>query len=246
MNQCKEFERKIDFQFTAVPSKLMTALDVNCSRMLFVLCQLADQFADEQGVFFRTNADLVEQSGLSEKLVRATLDTLYSKGVVQIWSVGKGKGKHSNKFRLNLEKFREFEGYTFDELKNPELKITTVEGYNKKGYSPSYLKEVPKQTPHQNPTEIPQVPQSTNNIEYIDTTENKDIINNKVIEYSSRIYNMLEQGMSLEDVAKCLAPTDWNCFVYFRNMLKENEETRHDYFKMNGLFSNLNYNFNPN
>lgn len=243
MNRCKEFERKIDFQFTAVPSKLMTALDVNCSRMLFVLCQLADQFADDEGVFFRTNADLVEQSGLSEKLVRATLDTLYSKGIVQIWSVGKGKGKHSNKFRLNLDKFREFEAYSFDELKNPELKITTVEGYNKKGYSPSYLKEVSKQTPHQLPTEIPQVSQSTNNIEYIDTKENTET---KEIEYSSRIYNMLEQGMSLEDVAKCLAPTDWNCFVYFRNMLKENEETRHDYFKMNGLFSNLNYNFNPN
>ena len=240
MAEKKDFERKIDFQFTAVPSKLMTALDVNSSRMLFVLCQLADQFADDEGVFFRTNADLVEQSGLSEKLVRATLDTLYSKGIVQIWSVGKGKGKHSNKFRLNLDKFREFEAYSFDELKNPELKITTVEGYNKKGYSPSYLKVVPKQTPHQNPTEIPQIPQSTNNIEYIDTIETKEI------EYSSRIYNMLEQGMSLEDVAKCLAPTDWNCFVYFRNMLKENEETRHDYFKMNGLFSNLNYNFNPN
>ena len=233
-------EKKIEFQFTAVPSKLMTALDVNSSRMLFVLCQLADQFADSEGVFFRTNADLVEQSGLSEKLVRATLDTLYSKGIVQIWSVGKGKGKHSNKFRLNLDKFREYEGYSFEDLKNPELKIFTVEGYNKKGYSPSYLKEIPKQTPHQNSTEILQISQSTNNIEYIDTIENKEI------EYSSRIYNMLEQGMSLEDVAKCLAPTDWNCFVYFRNMLKENEETRHDYFKMNGLFSNLNYNFNPN
>ena len=243
MNQCKEFERKIDFQFTAVPSKLMTALDVNCSRMLFVLCQLADQFADSEGVFFRTNADLVEQSGLSEKLVRATLDTLYTHGIVEVWSVGKGKGKHSNKFRLNLDKFRDFEAYSFDELKNPELKIATVEGYNKKGYSPSYLKDVSKQTPHQNPTEIPQIPQSTNNIEYIDTKENTET---KEIEYSSRIYNMLEQGVSLEDVAKCLAPTDWNCFVYFRNMLKENEETRHDYFKMNGLFSNLNYNFNPN
>ena len=113
MAERKDLERKIDFQFTAVPSKLMTALDVNSSRMLFVLCQLADQFADSEGVFFRTNSDLVEQSGLSEKLVRATLDTLYSKGIVQIWSVGKGKGKHSNKFRLNLEKFREFEGYTF-------------------------------------------------------------------------------------------------------------------------------------
>ena len=240
MTERKDFERKIEFQFTAVPSKLMTALDVNSSRMLFVLCQLADQFADEQGVFFRTNADLAEQSGLSEKLIRATLDTLYSKGIVQIWSVGKGKGKHSNKFRLNLDKFREYEGYSFDELKNPELKISTVEGYNKKGYSPSYLKEIPKQTPHQDPTEIPQLPQSTNNIEYIDTIENKEK------EYSSRIYNMLEQGMSLEDIAKCLAPTDWNCFVYFKDMLRGNENTREDYFKMNRVFSDLNYNFNPN
>ena len=240
MTERKDFERKIEFQFTAVPSKLMTALDVNSSRMLFVLCQLADQFADEQGVFFRTNADLAEQSGLSEKLIRATLDTLYSKGIVQIWSVGKGKGKHSNKFRLNLDKFREYEGYSFDELKNPELKISTVEGYNKKGYSPIYLKEVSKQTPYQNPTEIPQTPQRTNNIEYIDTIENKEK------EYSSRIYNMLEQGMSLEDIAKCLAPTDWNCFVYFKDMLRGNENTREDYFKMNRVFSDLNYNFNPN
>ena len=246
MAERKNLERKIDFQFTAVPSKLMTALDVKSSRMLFVLCQLADQFADEQGIFFRTNADLVEQSGLSEKLVRATLDTLYTHDIIEVWSVGKGKGKHSNKFRLNLDKFREYEGYSFDELKNPELKISTVKGYNKKGYSPSYLKEVPKQTPHQFPIEIPQVSQSTNNIEIIENTENEENINNKEIEYRSRICNMLEQGMSLEDVAKCLAPTDWNCFQYYKRMLKENEETRHDYFKMNGLFSNLNYNFNPN
>lgn len=246
MAERKNLERKIDFQFTAVPSKLMTALDVKSSRMLFVLCQLADQFADEQGIFFRTNADLVEQSGLSEKLVRATLDTLYTHDIIEVWSVGKGKGKHSNKFRLNLDKFREYEGYSFDELKNPELKISTVKGYNKKGYSSSYLKEVPKQTPHQFPIEIPQVSQSTNNIEIIENTENEENINNKEIEYSSRICNMLEQGMSLEDVAKCLAPTDWNCFQYYKRMLKENEETRHDYFKMNGLFSNLNYNFNPN
>lgn len=245
MNQCKEFERKIDFQFTAVPSKLMTALDVNCSRMLFVLCQLSDQYADEQGIFFRTNADLVEQSGLSEKLVRATLDTLYTHDIIEVWSVGKGKGKHSNKFRLNLGKFREYEGYSFDELKNPELKIFTVEGYNKKGYSPSYLKEVPKQTPHQLPIEIPQVPQSTNNIEYIENTDN---INNKEIEYISKISSLLEQDMSLEEVAQCLAPSDWGCYVYFKNKLKEseNKKMKQEYFNMNQLFSNLNLRFNPN
>ena len=118
--------------------------------------------------------------------------------------------------------------------------------YNKAGivhFKAIPVKEIPKQTPHQNSTEILQIPQSTNNIEYIDTKENTEI---KEIEYSSRIYNMLEQGMSLEDVAKCLAPTDWNCFVYFKDMLRGNENTKEDYFKMNRVFSDLNYNFNPN
>ena len=81
-------EKKINFQFTAVPTQLMIALDVNCRSMLFTLCQLSDYYADENGVFFRTNADLVEQSGLSEKLVRATLDTLYIHSIVEVWSVG--------------------------------------------------------------------------------------------------------------------------------------------------------------
>ena len=41
---------------------------------------------------------------MSEKLVRATLDTLFQHGLVQIWSVGKSQGKHSNRFKLNFNK----------------------------------------------------------------------------------------------------------------------------------------------
>lgn len=248
----KDVEKKIEFNFTAVPTMLMTALDVNCRNMLFVLCQLSDYYSDENGVFFRTNADLIQQTKMSENLVRGTLDTLYRKGLVQIWSVGKGKGKHANKFRLNIGMFKEYEKYTFDDLKNPELQINTVK-YKEVGYSPSYLKDenqdIPQEHPKDIPIEIPRVAQSENNIEIIYNIENKentDTIKNKEIEYSNRICTMLEQGMSLEDVAKCLAPTDWNCFVYFKDKLKENESTRQEYFKLNRVLSDLNYSFNPN
>lgn len=249
MEENKNFEKKIEFNFTAVPTMLMTALDVNCRNMLFVLCQLSDYYSDKNGVFFRTNADLVQQTKMSENLVRGTLDTLYRKGLVQIWSVGKGKGKHANKFRLNIEKFKEYEKYTFDDLKNPELEINTVR-YKEVGYSPSYLKDenqdIPQEQPNDIPIEIPRVAKSENNIEIIYNIENKDTINNKEIEYSNKIIDMFDRGMSYEEVAECLAPTDWDCFQYYKNTLKNNEETKGKYFGMNQLFSNLNLRFNPN
>ena len=54
--------KDIDFQFTKVPTNLMIVLDVNCRSMLFTLCQLASYYDDKDGRFFRTNADLVEES----------------------------------------------------------------------------------------------------------------------------------------------------------------------------------------
>lgn len=60
----------INYQFTQVPTKLMILLDVNCRSMLFTLCQLASHYADKNGIFFRTNADLSLESRLSPKLVR--------------------------------------------------------------------------------------------------------------------------------------------------------------------------------
>lgn len=239
----KNVEKKIDFQFTAVPTQLMTVLDVKCKSMLFTLCQLSDYYADEQGIFFRTNADLSEQSDLSPELVNAVIDTLYIHNIIEVWSVGKGKGKYSNRYRLNLDKFKEYEKYSFDDLKNPELKIETVK-YRENGYSPSYLKNdnknISQELPKEEPIEIPKVPQSRNNIDNIDNIDNIEK------EYNNTIYNMLEQGMTLEEVAKCLAPTNWDCFVYFKNKLKDNESTRQDYFNLSRVLSDLNYNFNPN
>lgn len=171
----------IEYQFTQVPTKLMILLDVNCRSMLFTLCQLASHYADENGRFFRTNADLVAESRLSQKLVIATLDTLYQHGIIQVWSAGKGNGKHANYFKLNFERIKEFERLTMDELKNPDLQLPVVD-YRAKGYSPSYLKRNVPNVSQENPNDFPRISQITNNIdniENIDNEENKENINNK-------------------------------------------------------------------
>lgn len=171
----------INYQFTQVPTKLMILLDVNCRSMLFTLCQLASHYAKDGGRFFRTNADLALESRLSQKLVIATIDTLYTHGIVEIWSAGKGKGKHANYYRLNYARFKEFESLRMDELKNPELQLPLVD-YRAKGYSPSYLKKNTQNVSQEIPNDFPRISQITNNInniENIDNEENKKNIDNK-------------------------------------------------------------------
>lgn len=169
---------KVEYQFTQVPTKLMILLDVNCRSMLFTLCQLASHYTKDGGRFFRTNADLSLESRLSQKLVIATLDTLYTHGIVEIWSVGKGKGKHANYFKLNLERIKEFERLKMDELKNPELQLPMVD-YRAKGYSPSYLKKNTQNVCQEILNDFPRNSQITNNINNIDNEENKKNIDNK-------------------------------------------------------------------
>lgn len=172
---------KVEYQFTQVPTKLMILLDVNCRSMLFTLCQLASHYAKDGGRFFRTNADLSLESRLSQKLVIATLDTLYTHGIVEIWSAGKGKGKQANYYKLNYARFKEFESLDMDELKNPELQLPMVD-YRAKGYSPSYLKKNTQNVSQEIPNDFPRISQITNNInniENIDNEENKKNIDNK-------------------------------------------------------------------
>lgn len=172
---------KVEYQFTQVPTKLMILLDVNCRSMLFTLCQLASHYAKDGGRFFRTNADLSLESRLSQKLVIATLDTLYTHGIVEIWSAGKGKGKQANYYKLNYARFKEFESLDMDELKNPELQFPMVD-YRAKGYSPSYLKKNTQNVSQEIPNDFPrnsQITNNINNIENIDNEENKKNIDNK-------------------------------------------------------------------
>ena len=214
----------LDYQFTAVPTQLMILLDVNCRSMLFTLCQLSSYYADKNGKFFRTNADLSEESRLSQKLVIATIDTLYSHGLINVWSIGKSKGKHSNYFKLNISKFKEFEQLSMDELKNPELQIEMV-NYREKGYTPSYLESnditvitppiedtpvislqdssfpCPKRTTSTIIEIIPTSSQTTNNINNIDNVDNVDNVDNTDIEDNrDREYHILKPIKNIDKI----------------------------------------------
>lgn len=245
---------KVEYQFTQVPTKLMILLDVNCRSMLFTLCQLSSHYTKEDGRFFRTNADLALESRLSQKLVIATLDTLYRHGIIQVWSAGKGNGKHANYFKLNLERIKEFERLKMDELKNPDLQLQMVD-YRAKGYSPSYLKKDTPLVAQENPNDFPKVSQSTNNINNIENIDNEDNINNKEIEnsninniedeYNKRINELLKGGMKVENILINLAKEDWECFKFFKGKLKQNEDFKTHYRRLLPLVNDLIQQYEP-
>lgn len=93
---------------------------------------------------FRTNEDWRAQSQLSENLVRATLSTFYRLGIVKVQTVGKGKNKTPNKFRLNVERFKDWEQYSLEDcIKHPGLRIET-DGYKAMRWQASYLTQQDK------------------------------------------------------------------------------------------------------
>ena len=134
-------ETKIPYQFTAVPSKLFYCLDKNCKAMLFALIDLHNLYANQDGWFFRSNKDLQDDTDLSQNLVKVVLDTLYRAGIINVFSVGQGKGHTSNRIHINFESFTRYEAYSFNDIRNnPDLHIKTLP--YKDHYSPSYCERV--------------------------------------------------------------------------------------------------------
>jgi len=146
-----ETKNEIEYQFTPVPTNLFLCLDNNCRSMLFTLIQLSTYYADkESGYFFRTNADLQAETNLSENVVRATLSSLYDNKLIEVSTVGKSKGTIPNHFRVNFERFAEWDRLSIeDAMKNPTYKIETAE-YRVKGFVPSYLKKKEKASKQDN------------------------------------------------------------------------------------------------
>lgn len=119
---------KKDYQFTAVPTNLFMLLDNNCRSMLFAMIQLSTYYADQDGWFFRTYADLECESNLSHNLVKATIQTLFDHDIIYARPTGFGKGRKPNYYKVNYSKFEEFEKISIeDAMKNPDLKIVTVD-----------------------------------------------------------------------------------------------------------------------
>jgi len=212
----EEEKVNVGYQFNAIPMNLMACCDLNCRSMLWTLVQLSSYYATTDGWFFRTNEDLRTQSLLSENLVRATLSTLCNIGVVDVQTVGKGKSKTPNKFKLNIERFKDWERYSLEDcIKHPDLRIET-DNYKAKGWQPSYLNELKVVLPTSTPT--PQ--QSEDNIENIDNKENKLSEGSKQVEVKG---NQFEEYRKREDylMDKLYNVTSWTDFKMFRKQIAD-------------------------
>ena len=211
-------ENEIEYQFTAIPTNLMACLDLNCRSMLFALNQLSSYYAKEDGWFFRTNEDLRTESQLSENLVRATLSTLYSIGIIDVRTVGKGKSKTPNKFKLNIERFKDWEEYSLEDcIKHPDLKIET-DNYKDKGWQPSYIKQLNNIV--SSTTEVPiSSPILSQSEDYIENIDNKE--NNNLSEANQQVGvkpNQFEEYKRQEDnlMDKLYKVSNWTDFKYIR------------------------------
>lgn len=216
-------EDKIGYQFTAVPTNLYQCCDINVRSMLSTLVQLSSYYADRDGWFFRTNDDLRAQAKLSENLVRATLSTLYNIGAVDIRSVGKGKSKTPNQFKLNFDKFSEWESCDIEDCyKHPDFEIET-DNYKANGWQPSYLKSLDVWNVTdavEIPTSQPTPSQSEDNIDNIKNKENILSEGSKQVEVKT---NQFEDYKKREDVLmdKLYNVKNWTDFRLIRKQINE-------------------------
>lgn len=169
---------KKDYQFVQVPMNLFILLDNNCRSMLFTLIQLSNYYAEEDGWFFRTYADLEAESNLSKNLVEATIQTLFNHYLIEAKPTGQGKGKKANYYKVNFEEFTKYEEYSIEDcMKNPDLKIRTV-AYKGSHFKLNLVREVVNNV-------VTKVVKSDNNInniynkDNIYNIENNNIIDNK-------------------------------------------------------------------
>lgn len=133
--------RNLNYNFIAVPTNLFFSLDNNLRNALTVLLQLSSVFADSDGYFFRTNEDLQSDFKMGKNLTIAVLESLYQYGLLQVKSVGftKKNGKRQvNFFRVNTERFKDFEKFhIYTITKNEELHLETVD-YKSKDFKVTY------------------------------------------------------------------------------------------------------------
>lgn len=140
--------RTLNYNFIAVPTNLFIALDINLRNALVVLLQLSSVYSDSNdGYFFRTIADLQRDFKCGKNLTIAILESLFRYELLQVKSVGFTKKNGSRKvnfYRVNVEKFKDFEQYNIYTItSNKELQLETI-NYRSKDFKVTYTAQTEK------------------------------------------------------------------------------------------------------
>lgn len=118
-----------DYHFIQVPTNLYLCMDRNCRELLITLIQLSTMYADKDGWFFRSNADIEAESNLKHgTTLNGALDALLSQGIIDFIPQQQGKGvkQTSRKYKVNFNSFKKYETIPIEDcIKNPDCKINT-------------------------------------------------------------------------------------------------------------------------
>lgn len=160
-----------NYQFIKVPLHLFYLMDANTSKVLITLVQMSD-FYGKDGWFYRSMNNLEDATGLSQNVIRAALDALYQEGLVNVDTVGISKGKHPNRYKVNTEKFQDYEKYSLDDIISGGVAKIETTKYKTGHFTPSYMRQQQGQSTGQQTGQ-----KVSTNIDNIDNIEN---INNKI------------------------------------------------------------------
>lgn len=213
---------RIEKNYIQVPRNLFYLLDGNASRVLICLIQSSTFFAEENGFFYLTKENMCGLLGISVNVLTASLDTLYINKLISITTVGAGKGKYVNHYRVNFEEFEKFDELNFEDLKNPLNKIVTVKYKN--NYQPQYIKDyIASKQPCNEPCKQVCKQPCKKVITNKDNKENKTNITNKNniynIEYN--LNNILEEKENINSITTINIKEKENKLEIIEDMKKE-------------------------
>jgi len=130
----------MEYGYIKVPTNLFYLMDANCTKVLITLIQMSE-FYGNYGWFYRTMNNLEDSTHLSANIIRATLDALYREGLIDVDCVGISKGKHPNHYKVNFEKFQEYEKYSLDEIISGGARMIETTKYKTGHFTPSYIRQ---------------------------------------------------------------------------------------------------------
>ena len=104
-------DQQTNYQFIQVPLNLFYLMDANCSKVFITLVQMDSYYPKTDGYFECAYKTLELACGLSRPVIKASLTGLYLEGLLDVVSVGQGRGKHTNRYKVNVEKFKDYEKF---------------------------------------------------------------------------------------------------------------------------------------
>lgn len=209
-------KEKINYKFIAVPQKLYKVLDNNCKIVMTALIELDSVFADNDGWFFRSNSDLIEETKLSKNLLNAVLVTLNRNNLLEVHKPN--RNVNTNSYRINFDEITRYDSISFEELKKIEIKTLN---YKDPSFKVTFTEVHPVNTSKDNssPCEQGEVhvvnnqssPSEHNNILYNIKDNSNNNINNNIDNNNSN--NIDNNNNNIYYSVHAVNNTKVNCFL---------------------------------